>query len=261
MKNTEQKYDEAIFSSNDLFEFVSLEMLIDLYNDNYKSYINRYYNKIYCPECYKAKLNLIHTNSDKFWLRAFPKQEHDDLCSKQLPLVSNSMFNKYCESKDSAEHINKRLHQLIDMVLKKETIDFNPLVIKVVDKKCSNDEVMKHEIRNHTNLKSTPIKSLTNPFHDDDYDVWKMFYGKVRIKWNKSTYSYNLMCYHPTKNYLICRISVSNMIYDCYLPDEYKHDIANVFIAFAGIIQHIEYNGRFYNNAVLRFSNHLVIKL
>lgn len=260
MENIEPKYDEVTFLTNDDCNFISLEILIDIYNKNNQLYINTYYNQIYCPECHKAKLNLIHMKNDKFCLRAFPKQKHGDLCSKQLPLVSNSVFKKYCEAKDSVEHINRRLHQLIDMVLKKATISSNPQVIRTINGKCSDDEVMKQEISNHTYLKAIPIKSLTTPFHDDDYNVWKIFYGKVNIKWDKTDYSYNLKCYHPTKNYLICRISVSNKIYDYYLPDEYKQDRINIFIAFAGNIQRKEYNGKLYNNSILRFSHYLVIK-
>lgn len=260
MENTEQKYDEVAFLTNECCNFVTLETLIDTYNKNNQLYINTYYNKIYCPECHKAKLNLIHMKNDKFCLRAFPKQKHSYSCSKQLSLISNSAFKEYCESKDSVEHINRRLHQLIDMVLKKENISSNPLVIKTINENCSNDEVKKQEIINGTNLKAIKIKLLTAPFHDDDYGIWKIFYGKVNIKWNKTNYSYNLMCYHPKKNYLICSIGISNKIYNCYLPDEYKQDRINTFIAFAGNIQHVEHNERFYNNSILRFSNYLVIK-
>lgn len=260
MKNLEQKYDEVIYLSDNYQIFISLETLIDLYVNDKELYINKYYGKIYCPECYKAKLNLIHIKDNKFCLRAFPYQKHTNFCSKQIPLINNSIFKEYCESANSGEQINKRLHQLINIALKKDKIDFNPYVIKIIDKKCCDDEISSKNITHHTGLKSIPTKSLTTLFDEDDYNTWKFFYGKVDIEWHKTNYYYNLMCYHTKKKYLICRISISNKIYEYYLPDKYKEDKKNTFLAFAGKINHDEYSGKFYNNVFLRFSNYLVIE-
>lgn len=262
MTNKESKYDEVKYMLPDgCWDSIPLDTLIDLYNADKALYLSKYYGKIYCPECNQVNLTLVHVIKDNmFYLRAYPKQEHGDLCSKKLPLVSYSVFNEYCESGKSNEYINSRLHQLIDVALKKSTIDFNPYVIRVINKKCFDDEIMNQEVRDHANLKAIPVKSLTTPFSDEDYDVWIMFYGKVNIKWQKTEYSYNLKFRHPVKNYLICRMSISNRIYNDYLPDDYKDDRENVLISFAGIMQRKEYKGKFYNNISLRFSNYLVME-
>ncbi len=249
MKN---KFDEAAYSADNkiTFEKVSLEILNDLRKTDNQAYIKTYYGNLYCPECFKPQIDLVISNkTGDYFLRGFHGQPHSDICHKGFDTVKSSAFNSYIESSESYELINYRLKKIIEKLFKNISLKNNPFLIKVINNKCTNEELSEIELRERNKVYQVPNKSITAPFEDNDYNAFKLFYGNVDIilferknsLTNKIFYSLNI--YNRSGKY-ICNLTMKDSVAS-YMQKIYniksEEKTENMYIAFAAILQ--ENNG------------------
>lgn len=268
MSNT--KFDEAAFSSNDVepFNLISLEKLNDLRTNFNTIYMATYEGHLYCPECHKPQLTLVHNpETNEYFLRGFPKQKHTEDCSKSFESVSKTLFDDFVEDPDSYDFINTKLHKLIDKLIKKTILIKKASLIKVVNDKCIKDEITDEDITTRINVRNIPTKSITAPFDDDDFDRYKLFYGDVDISLTKKENKqlkkdfYVLRIYRRNTNFTLCSLSMSESV-AIHLNEDYdivsnKTEIRfHVYISFATVL----HKTGIYKNGNLKRSNLCVIR-
>lgn len=243
MKN---KFDEASYkdnSGNIVEPPLKLECLIDEKRNDEKLFEQKYYRKLFCPECHTPQLSLVTSkNGIDFFLRGFKNQPHTNNCSYSFDSVNKTAITELLNNTDSREFINKKLKGLVSRLLKKQILKQNPLLVKMELGKISTDDIEKHDLRNRQIIRRLPIKSITSPFDDDDYGVPKLFYGNVDIQFNKRTNStsgsffYSLAIFSRKANNIICSINMSEAVFlhlkaPFKVEDDVKH--TDVLVAIA----------------------------
>lgn len=264
------KFDEAAFSANDSepFENISLEKLNDLKTNHDIAYMETYEGHLYCAECHKPQLTLVYnTETDEYFLRGFPKQKHVEDCSKSFDSVRKAVFDEFVDDPDSYDFINNKLQKLIEKLIRKTSLTAKTSLIKIVNDKCTKNEITDKDIKEKINIKNIPIKSISAPFEEDDFDRYKLFYGDVDISLTKKENKllkkefYVLRLYRKNTNFTLCSLSMSENV-AIHLNEDY--DIISketevrfhAYISFATIL----HKTGIYKNGNLKRSNFCMIK-
>lgn len=253
------KFDCAAFSfDGKTFEEIKLEELIEQkLSDNIR--FNKIYSyHLYCPECHKPQLLLVENYKTKsYYLRGYPNQAHSNNCYKGFDFVKPSVFDEFVLSNESSQYINCKLKQIVDKMLRKVKENKNTFLIKVINKKCSTENILDKEIKERKNVRQIPHKSITAPFDEDDFGVLKLFYGNVDIeileKENKINHEkfYVLVLYKKSIKYKICSLTMNKKVAN-YLMKKYKIElnklIDDVYISFA---TKFNANGKYKNGRLI----------
>lgn len=243
------KFDEASYKDNNgniIEPPLKLEYLIAQKKKNEKLFEQKYYRRLFCPECHAPQLSLVaSSNGVDFFLRGFKNQAHTNNCSYSFDSVSNAAITKLLDDTKSSEFVNAKLKGLVNNLLKRQILKQNPFLVKVEHGKVSTNDVKDHDLINRQTIKRLPTKSLTSPFDENDYNVPKLFYGNVDIKFferkNKKNGSlfYVIDVYFRETNNKICSISMRPGVFS-YLKTpftiEYDVKYTNVLMAFATVL-------------------------
>lgn len=142
--------------------------------------ISKYLDKMYCPECKRAKLSFTHkTSSRREFLSKIPSSAHTNSCSFNHNPVTKSEIKKVTETLSDAQ-IQDRLEAALNQLLPKkanecsvilDNVKTNPFIIEVQNEKD------KKIIR-----KSIPRKSINALFDKSEENKIYIFYGRVKFK-------------------------------------------------------------------------------
>lgn len=241
--------------------YIKLEELIDFYQKSPQEYTNNYEGNLFCRECRLPKLSFVN---HKF-LRGYRGQVHDESCSNHLEKISSENLAEHLKNA-TVDYVNKKLHNLINELIKKQVLEIHPLVLREIDNGYSYEGVPRTEIKcGVRNLKRIPVKSLTAPFFVEDFDVFKLFYGTVRMEWqsikngNGECIYYYIRFYTLDKDKLICSLKITKKVYAKLNPLITNMDKIIVNTAFATEISEVTKGINKYKNAVLWDSHYLVI--
>lgn len=238
------KFDEAAFSNDNknTFEKISLEEINEEVKKD-KNNIKNYKGNIFCPECNEPQLSIVkNSRTNDYFLRTYQNQNHSDICSYSFESVSIDIFNDFLEKENNTLFINNKLQNIIDRLLRNNTLNVNPFIIELDDNNIVPKDITKEEKLNRHNMRRIPTKSITAPFRDNDYGVYKLFYGNVNISIKKrenknfNEIFYSLIIYKKETNTILCSLSMSNNVYT-HLQKLYNFNldeiIENIYIAFA----------------------------
>ncbi len=215
------KFDEASLSKDnkETFEKISLEKI----NENIKSKItdwNEYTNFLYCPECHEPQLSLVINNqTEDYFLRTYRNQKHSDNCSYSFKGVEVEAFNTFLNEKNNTPFINNKLHNIIDRLLRNRILEFNPFIIRLNDNNIIFENIPREENPNRHNVRRIPTKSITAPFSDEDYGVYKLFYGNADVSLYKihskthNEFFYSLKIYKKKTNTILCSLPMSSRVF------------------------------------------------
>lgn len=263
------KYDEAAYKkiSSKSFAAIPLEELNQIKKNNSVLFEKEYAGRLYCPECQCPQLSLVkNNNTGDYYLRGYKNQEHKELCPKGFDEVNHTCFDKLLSDDCSIEFINNKLQKLIDKLCNKLTGKelLKALLVKTEDKKCLQNDITDDEIKKRANVFRLPIKSITAPFDDNDYDCYKLFYGNVDILLKEKIYKderpfYILKILKKGINYTLCSLAMSKYVGKYVMkrnniPVDRK--ISNVYIAFASSIKN---NDNHYKKGNIKHSEYCVI--
>lgn len=248
------KHEEAVYkSSSGEYEPIKLEEIIELVTKNIKKFNQIYQGNLYCQECKLARL--MYNNSLKTpYLSTYPNDKHSSTCSRRCNEVSATAFNSYCENKDNLEHIHQRLESLLAKLLRNKSTASNPLIILVKNKQCIEDTICSS---GSARTYAIPTKSLTAPFSSEDYNIYKMFYGKVKIKWQENNKgNYFLKIINVDTHKLICSIAMSAYVHS-KIPAQFQKDIEQALVVFNS---KMELKDGKYNNSYFDDASRIVIE-
>ena len=243
------KFDEASYKDNNgniIEPPLKLEYLIAQKKKNEKLFEQKYYRRLFCPECHAPQLSLVaSSNGVDFFLRGFKNQAHTNNCSYSFDSVSNAAITKLLDDRKSSKFVNAKLKGLVNKLFKKKILEYNPFLVKVEHGRVSANDVNNHDLINRQIIKRLPTKSLTSPFDENDYNVPKLFYGNVDIKFFKrkkeldNSFFYAIDVYFRETNKKICSISMSSGVFsNLKIPFTVEYDVryTNVLMAVATVL-------------------------
>lgn len=189
----------------------------------YKDYIEKY---LICPECRLP--NLAYNNDNPPYLSVYPRAKHDDNCSLKQDEMTSKQTSKFINNPDNKELVLRQMESILTMML-------NTNVAKSKKHKDSytNANVSKKQCHNNSNLtsKRIPRKRIDMDFESGDFDCDKIFYGSVKLRWEKDPRTingivqnyYKILLYRNKKydKRMICRLNITPTVYS-YIPEEVK---------------------------------------
>ncbi len=222
MKNTRHKIEEAMIKP--LNKKVTLNDLIEL-NLSDKDLFETISTELYCPECFQAKLIFAAGKKISPYLKTKQLEKHDENCQYIQNLMNDKEREKFVNNSKPKDIFNdiEQLRKLLDESYSSKTISES---LNKADRKY-----------NYSNEKRMPRKRIDLPLEEDDYDVFKYFYGKVNTKFVVlEKYGYSLLKIMSLDNkttYLSIRIS--NNVY-LYLDEVFTEDLKNTDFFYLGKI-------------------------
>ena len=162
-------------------DLADIEVVSDFAEQN-KGVITPFENKMFCPECEKAKLTFVNkTVYRKAHLKKIPSSSHCDSCSYIFNYATRSETKSYYD-KLTSEQVSDKLDSLMRMLFRekqlnntfnlnneKKAISDNPLVIEV-------------EKNNRGTRKSLRRKKLNHVLDKTDGTELMVFWGYVKFE-------------------------------------------------------------------------------
>lgn len=136
---------------------------------------------LFCPECGIAQLYYTaETPNISGHFSSYPKSLHVEGCSLTQDEYSARSAIKFVNDKTNEEKILKQMDNILEKLL------VSPKVEKTVNKTVQENDSTTQFLSN-TNLKNSQTKRLKQKridyrLDEDDFDCFKVFYGKVIIK-------------------------------------------------------------------------------
>lgn len=245
------KYDGAAYISpvSNVSEYISLEELSSIISTNRREFIRKYDGHIFCPLCKIPQLTLVSgSKSGSYFLRGYRGQKHSEDCEFGFEDVSTKAFETFIADKNSKEYVNHKLRKLIDKMLRQKNVEEKVHLVKVHNNIITTQKILSID-KERTDIRLLPTKSITAPFQEDDYDCYKLFYGRCNIIINKISNDgkpyYILKAYRPKDRQVVCKLSMSEDV-GGYFTRNYSLKIGsfynNVCIAFASKLKQDKYN-------------------
>lgn len=256
MEKSLKFYEAAYINPNKSFELITIDKLTQVRNDNPILFENEFKHYLFCPECQKPHLSHHNAKTPYLSKHLAYLEKHESGCSKICPPLSNNIYDKYSNDPRNYDTIYRRLQATIERMLLGNKKISNPFIFK--DKgKYANEPTKFIATDSDSNAKAIPRKLLTRPFSDNDFDVNKLFYGKVNIRLVlKDNGKYRLEIINPITNRIICAINMSSKVRNYLTNINDNKVIENTLFAFNSVINK---NGK-YLNSYIDDSRKIVIK-
>lgn len=238
------KYDEAAYlNNNNQFEPLKLEDAIVQITRDKRKYQNKYGDRLFCPECHRPQITLVERDGQYFF-RGFPNQAHTQLCSKGFEPISTTSFQTFVLDKTNHDFLFQRLQGFLLRKLQRNNHEAHPLLLRVQDDRIAHEDVEPAAMHNRQLIRRIPAKSITAPFHDEDFGGYKLFYGNVDVQYSKvekqncSFFKFDFLRRRDSS--LICSLSFSQNVAAHIEADyglELNHRLTNQYVAFFSVMK------------------------
>lgn len=169
----ERKYEEAYCSVTECL--ITIQTAVHLFQSLETK--AKYKDHLLCPDCRKARLSYNGGRSPYY--KAINQNEHDEDCSFLLDLVPKENIEHYVKSDSNHQQIERQMNGLITMLLtKKPTKSSSP---KTVESPAYTSKTSSSH-RKKAATPCLPRKRIDLRLEDDDFGVYKVFYGIVSVK-------------------------------------------------------------------------------
>lgn len=183
----------------------------------YKDNIEKY---MICPECKLPRLS--YNNAATPYLSVYPNEKHTDECSLKQDEMNSVQTKTFIDDPKNREQISRQIESVLTTML--DTVPSAAAKTKSI-KLGTSSEIPYSPKLQKTPKKRIPRKRIDLKFTPDDFECYKLFYGSVRINWekDKDTEDYKILLRRQDKsdNRLLCRLKISDKVYS-YLPYEFK---------------------------------------
>jgi len=190
---------------------------VALMYQNFPERFSQNKNSFYCPECRTAPLSF--TNSATPYFKTYPKAAHLEWCSLKQAEMSPTETQSYLSKKENKDNLVRQL----------ESILFSMFKIKN-SKPSSTTHSLKYDNEGENQSTSItfgkkrfPRKRIDTIIGEQDIGCYKFFYGEIKLKWERvaDKQFWKLIISNSSTNRFICRIKITNSVYD-YINDDYK---------------------------------------
>ncbi len=209
-------------------------------------------NSFYCPECRKAPLSF--TNAATPYFKTYPKAAHLEWCSLKQAEMTPIETQSYLSKKENKDNLVRQL----------EGILFSMFKIKG-GKTAPVTHSPKHDIEGETKSTSIafgkkrfPRKRIDTLIGEQDIGCYKFFYGEIKLKWERvaSKQFWKLIIGNSSTNKFICRVKITNSVYD-YINDDYK--FSGVRLCKIAFLARLKQDESGYLQSTLEWSDYLRI--
>lgn len=224
------KFEEVYYKvENRVLPLYDIE---DIYFNSPSEYVNKYKEHLFCPECRIARLSF--NNAELPYFSTYPRALHGDDCSLTQDEASAKITTDFLKDKRNLDEISRQINSVVRILLEEKT-ETNS--IKRTIKNTTNNNGSKIvATKKHTHKKPrVPRKRIDIPFRSDDYNVEKIFYGDVLLKWKyyPDEKCYRLLLYHPVKKNFRCSIKITMRVYD-HIKEYKRFDNCVCKVVFIG---------------------------
>lgn len=238
------KYDEAAYLNDDNnYESLTLSNAIESIINDEKNYHQKYHGRLYCPECHRPQIGIVHKNNNYFF-RGYPKAEHDTECDYGFETVKSETLQEFALEEENRIFLNVKLQRFVNRLLNRANNHIHNLLLQVDNNRCIRNDVDQDNIRNRRNIRRIPTKSITAPFDNDDFDCYMLFYGKVDVLYSKIERAkvpfYKLTFFKCGTNYKLCSLTFFENVAN-YVQNKYQLNIeqrlSNMYVAFFSVMK------------------------
>lgn len=209
------KFEDAFCSKSG--RIIDIAEASDLYASNPAEY-KKISNNLYCPECKKAKLSFVNGSTKYF--RTFKGSLHNENCSLSQELMSVKQTADFIANTENRAAILRQIASAMAVLFN----DNSKRIIKKTNvTELDETQTITGFSTNYKKRKRIARKRIDLPFSDEDFNAPKIFYGKVCALWEKTNTKYKLLMYSLKTNKLVCKIFVTEKVYQ-YIPDKYKFE-------------------------------------
>lgn len=257
------KYEEAAYlNDNNNYESLELSEAIEYIKKNEKHYHQKYQGRLYCPECHRPRIGIVHRNNNYFF-RGYPNAVHDIECDYGFETVKSETLQEFTMEKDNRAFLSEKLQRFVNRLLNRANNRIHNLLLQVDNNRCIRNDVDQENIRNRRNIRRIPTKSITAPFDNDDFGRYMLFYGKVDVLYSKIESAkvpfYKLTFFKCGTNYKLCSLNfyenVAMFVQNAYQLNT-EQRLSNMYVAFFSVME--KQNDK-YLNARLKHSELLYI--
>lgn len=223
------------------------------YRTDKQFYKDNIEKNLICPECKQAQL--AYNNAATPYLSAYPKSEHAEWCSLKQDELDPIQTDTFIRNPKNKEQISRQLESVLTMML--DTVPHAST--KAIPKKSKISSSSSELVTPTKQLrKRIARKRIDLPFTEEDFNCYKLFYGSVRLQWEKEDdmedYKILLRRQNTSDKRLLCRLWISPKVY-YYLPIEFKFPKEfNCNIVFLAKIKN---KGKTYKDARIKISQYL----
>ncbi|MGN0569267.1 MAG: hypothetical protein ACI4N4_02030 [Candidatus Fimenecus sp.] len=198
---------------------LSIDEITHYYRFDKQFYKDNIEKHLICPECRQP--NLSYHNDAPPYLSVYPGAKHLDDCTLKQDEMTPVQTETFVENPKNREQISRQLESVLTMML-----DAVPTSHKKATPQKSKISSSPSDIDVHSkkSKKRIPRKRIDLQFTNEDFDCYKLFYGSVRLQWEKEdTEDYKILLRRQDKSdkRLLCRLKISSKVYS-YLPNEFK---------------------------------------
>ncbi|MDR0854075.1 MAG: hypothetical protein LBN34_06880 [Clostridiales Family XIII bacterium] len=241
------KFDECFLKNTQ--KTITVNNLLHIHDTNIQLYFSVYSDDCYCPVCFQAKLSFV-ANAKTPHFRSINK--HLESCEYNFKATTKKQAEDFYSDTNNRETINRMLRSCIDSLYQKTYTDKTEETRKSVNSHSSSPFI----VLINSNKRRFRKKRITAVFHDEDYNIKMIFYGKVLIKWEKDDTDWFLIIKNNAQE-CVCKIKVTGKVY-YYIDDRMKFSgLKAGKVAF--IAEMKEYKGC--NSSYIRRSSDLMINL
>lgn len=246
------KFEEA-FSDFDHITY-SIDEIEKMYKYDKVRYANNYHDHFLCPECHKAKLS--YNDAETPYFKSYPHAKHAEDCSLRQSEMSAIKAEKLVNDESSREEIQRQMERVLAMLLSNTSSTRS--IGGTSETGHSTSQTLSFPINSLS--KRFPKKRIDLAFRPEDFNCYKLYYGCVLVRWeqDKKNDKYRVLLYHAKQKHLVCRISVTNAVYQ-YIDMKFKFSgTRECNVVFLAIFTRD--TGKNYQSTYLRFGDKIIMQ-
>ena len=167
------KFDEFYFKDENRILDINI---IKEYARKNDGNIKKYQDRIFCPECKKARLTFVNGYNSQY-LRATRIKEHEESCTYNYEYEEDKIVREYINNLDGMK-IKNKLISVIN-ILNKEQISKNDSKTNSFMKIEKNPFIIQEG--KERKVKSIRIKKISSNIDDEDNEKICLLYGEAKI--------------------------------------------------------------------------------
>jgi len=244
----ETKFEECYIVSEN--KMLSVEELLEVSKSN-KAYYTTIKDSLACPKCRAASLT-FRSNANTPHLSTKKHDIHAKNCYYTFEPATKKQLQKYRNNSKNREAIARKLNSCLDSLITKSHSN----VIKNTGQTTVKETKESYLINLEKISKAIPRKRITAKFYDEDYEIPKLFYGRVMAKWDMKNDRPRLELYCMQNKY-ICSVWMSKNVCDCmenYLKFQSKKECTVAFFSEMKLSNN-------FKNATIKHSTELIIRI
>ena len=232
----------------------SIEDIQNIVRNDPRTFAGQYKASFLCPECHSARLKYV--NDAPPYFSSYPRTVHSDDCHLKQEEFSPKSAENFVINKDNTKILERQMQSLLHSLFKpKEKIT------SIGFSHSHNPSATPPVIHapHSSGSKRMGMKRIDLPFHKEDYNCYKYFYGKAKVVWKYDTEKekYRILLHPISSNKLLGHIVITPPVYQ-HLLAEYKEPTEYCCgIVFAAKLY--VYQKHTFFTTSLRYSKHIVI--